>query len=64
MNQGIYRTRPEEIHAFQFDGTGQGHVDADDWGAQRTCRHEESLWGRCTTCGMTWQQQAARGAER
>jgi len=23
------------------------------------CRHEESLYGRCTTCGMTWEQQAA-----
>jgi hypothetical protein len=22
------------------------------------CRHETSLWGRCTACGLTWSQQA------
>lgn len=22
------------------------------------CGHEESLWGRCIDCGMTWAQQA------
>jgi len=21
------------------------------------CRHEESLWGRCVACGMTWEAQ-------
>lgn len=25
----------------------------------RTCRHDTSLWGRCTACGLTWAQQAA-----
>jgi hypothetical protein len=24
-----------------------------------SCRHEESLYGRCTACGMTWEQQTA-----
>lgn len=23
------------------------------------CRHEESMHGRCTRCGQTWEQQAA-----
>lgn len=28
--------------------------------AQATdCRHEESLYGRCTACGKTWEQQQA-----
>jgi len=25
---------------------------------RQACRHEESLWGRCVACGMTWEQQA------
>lgn len=29
-----------------------------DAGLKRPCRHEESLYGRCTTCGQTWEQQA------
>lgn len=24
------------------------------------CKHEESLYGRCVACGMTWEQQAAQ----
>ncbi|MFC0626135.1 hypothetical protein [Kribbella deserti] len=31
-------------------------------GDRRPCRHEESLYGRCTACGMTWEQQAATRA--
>lgn len=23
------------------------------------CRHEDSLYGRCAACGMTWEEQAA-----
>ena len=23
----------------------------------RRCRHEESLYGRCVTCGRTWEEQ-------
>lgn len=23
-----------------------------------TCTHEESRWGRCVSCGRTWDQQA------
>ncbi|HET6866299.1 MAG TPA: hypothetical protein VFH80_10260 [Solirubrobacteraceae bacterium] len=26
---------------------------------EQTCDHAESLYGRCTACGMTWEQQAA-----
>lgn len=22
------------------------------------CKHEDSLWGRCASCGRTWEQQA------
>jgi hypothetical protein len=29
---------------------------------ERTCRHEESLYGRCTACGKTWEQQTAERA--
>lgn len=27
--------------------------------AIRVCKHEESLYGRCVACGMTWEQQAS-----
>lgn len=27
--------------------------------AVTSCRHDESLYGRCTACGLTWEQQAA-----
>lgn len=30
----------------------------------RTCRHDTSMWGRCTDCGLTWEQQAAIRAQR
>lgn len=30
----------------------------------RTCRHDTSLWGRCTDCGLTWEQQAVIRAQR
>jgi hypothetical protein len=23
------------------------------------CKHETSIWGRCESCGMTWDEQAA-----
>lgn len=29
-----------------------------------TCAHLESLHGRCTACGMTWEQQAEARARR
>lgn len=25
--------------------------------SQSVCRHEDSLYGRCAACGMTWKQQ-------
>lgn len=28
---------------------------------QSNCDHHESLYGRCTACGMTWKQQAEQG---
>lgn len=28
-------------------------------GPSSPCRHEESLYGRCVACGLTWEQQAA-----
>jgi hypothetical protein len=34
----------------------------DVWGHRSTfqnrpCRHQESLYGRCVACGMTWEEQ-------
>lgn len=28
------------------------------------CSHETSLWGRCTDCGLTWEQQKKQAAEK
>ncbi|MET8648534.1 hypothetical protein [Nocardia aurea] len=28
------------------------------------CRHESSLWGRCTACGLTWDQQTSEWMAR
>lgn len=28
------------------------------------CKHETSLWGRCESCGMTWDEQAKRRDKR
>lgn len=25
---------------------------------RETCRHGESMWGRCVACGLTWEEQA------
>lgn len=36
----------------------QGAAPMDPVEAAPSCRHEESLYGRCTACGMTWEQQA------
>lgn len=34
-----YRKKPVVIDAIRFDGTGQGHVDVDEWAADLIERH-------------------------
>lgn len=34
-------------------------VEPDCVAPERPCDHSESLHGRCVSCGMTWEQQAA-----
>jgi hypothetical protein len=31
---------------------------------RRKCDHHESLHGRCTACGMTWEEQSEKRANR
>lgn len=51
-----FRKKPVEIHAIQFTGTGQSHVDVEDWAAelirQGKAKHPRSegssaFWGDC-----------------
>jgi hypothetical protein len=52
----ILKARLEPTQPRQRPGEKSEDIKA-RLAARRKCRHEESMWGRCTACGMTWGEQ-------